>query len=229
MFRRIAHAKIQLPLFLGILLLASFAQSQTGQPLLQMQRLRAEVETDSGSLSIGRNAYDDGFRGVKGLDIRQYPNSAACLVVYPDGKYFFEKREEHSSGKPKAKSAGGVLSADDLQHLKAILDDEALKKITTPKAPDLPPQATVLKEAERLDIQIKRSDLPQTLSFIKERVQTGATITGASQGGLTGLDTFLNTGEPYKKTLDPLLKWFDQVGKKNKLKESNPQYCQPIG
>lgn len=39
-------------------------------------------------------------------------------------------------------------------------------------------------------------------------------------GGLTGMDTLLDNGAPYKKTLGPLLKWFNEFGKKNKLKES---------
>ena len=46
------------------------------------------------------------------------PNSLSCLVVYGDGKFILEKREELTVGKPKVKLAEGTLGADDLQHLK---------------------------------------------------------------------------------------------------------------
>lgn len=216
-------------LIFSLLVLAQFAQGQApSRPLLQIQRMRAELESDSTAISNGRNSYDAGLNGSQQLDVRQYPNSATCLVVYGDGKYFYEKREEHAIGKPRAKSAEGVLSPDDLQRLTTILQDDQLKKLTTPKALDLPPDARVLKEAERLDVQIDREGTPQQFSFTRERVSTGASITGASSGGLSGMDSTLDNGTPYKKTVAPLLKFSDELGKKNKLKDSKPQYCQAM-
>ena len=185
------------------------------------------MESDSNAISNGRNSYSSGLNGSQQMDVRQYPNSSTCLVVYGDGRYFFEKKDEHTVGKPKAKSAEGVLSPEDLQQLKAILNDEALKTITDIKAPDMPSDAQVLKEAESLDVQVNRGTESQQFTFMKERLKMGApTATGASSGSMSGLDTFLDTGEPYKKTVAPLVKWFDDMGKKNKLKESKPQYCQ---
>jgi len=201
---------------------------ETKTPLLQIQRLRAELETQTNTMSIGRNAYDSAFKGDQQLDMKQYPNSATCLLVYEDGKYFIEKREEHTLGKPKAKSAEGLLSADDLQHLKAILDDEDLKKITQPKALELPPDTQTLTEAERLDVQVARAATSQQFMLTKERVKTGATRSVSSSAALSGMDTLLDNGAPYKKTLAPLLKWFDELGKRNKLKETKPQYCQAM-
>ncbi len=220
---------LQSSLFVALLIVVPLATAQAPKPLLQIQRMRAELESDSTAISNGRNSYDAGFNGSQSLDVRQYPNSATCLVVYDDGKYYYEKRDEHTVGKPKAKSAEGVLSPDDLQRLKAILDDEQLKKLATPKAVDLPPDARVLKEAERLDVQIGRQDMPQQFSFVRERVSTGASITGASSGGLSGMDTTLDNGSPYKKMVAPLLKFSDELGKKNKLKDAKPQYCQAMG
>lgn len=224
-----SHHHLQCSLLVAFALMAPFVHAQAPKPLLQIQRMRAELESDSMAISNGRNSYDAGFNGSQSLDVRQYPNSATCLVVYEDGKYSYEKREEHSIGKPKAKSAEGVLSPDDLQRLKAILDDDQLKKLATPKAVDLPADARVLKEAERLDVQIGREGTPQQFSFTRERVSTGASITGASSGGLSGMDTTLDNGTPYKKTVAPLLRFSDEVGKKNKLKDSKPQYCQAMG
>ena len=225
MSRRIVEVKIQLPLLLGLLLLTPLANGQGAKTLLQIQRLRAELETDTNAISNGRNAYDTGFKGTQLLDVSQYPNSATCLVVYEGGKYYLEKREERAGGKTKAKSADGVLSADDLQHLMSILDEEGLKKITSPNAPDLPPQAQVLKEAERLDVQVGRGDISQQFTFMKERIKTGASMTGSSLGGMSGTDTFLDSGAPYRKTISPLVKWFDELAKKNHFQESKPQYC----
>ena len=225
MSRCSVEIKIPMSLFLGLLLWAPLANGQGAKTLLQIQRLRAELQTDTNAISNGRNAYDSGFKGSQLLDVSQYPNSASCVVVYDDGKYFLEKREDRGGGKLKARSTDGALSADDLQHLMSILDDEALKKITTPKAPDLPPQAQVLKEAERLDVLVGRGEIFQQFSFMKERVKTGADITGSSLGGMSGTDTFLDSGAPYKKTVSPLVKWFDDLGKKNHWKESKPQYC----
>src|SRR5690349_2003925 len=96
-------------LLVGLLLLAPLAMGQSAKTLVQIQRLRAELESDSNAISIGRNAYDAGINGSQQMNVRQYPNSATCLIVYDDGKYFFEKREERTVGKPKAKSAEGTL------------------------------------------------------------------------------------------------------------------------
>jgi len=217
--------KISLALLLGLLLLTPLASGQGTKVLLRIQRLRVELATDTVSMSIGRNPYDAGSRrGL--LDVNQYPNSATCLVVYDDGKYFFEKKEEHTLGKPKAKSLEGVLSEDELKYLLGLLNEEEVKKLTTPKMPDLPALATALEEAERLDVQVNRDAAVQQFTFMKERVRTGATITGSSAGGLRGMSTFLDSGAPYKKTVAPLLKWFEEIGKKGRLKEAKPQNCQ---
>jgi len=223
------YGKLPLLPLLGLLVLVPLAGGQETKTLLQIQHLRAELESDSNTMSIGRNPYETGMKGQGQLDVQNYPNSATCLVVYEDGKYFLEKRDEHTIGKPKAKSAEGVLAADDLQRLKAMLDNEDLQKVTTPKALDLPPDAQMIKEAERLDVQIGRAATLQQFSLMKERVKTGNAIGVSSSASLTGMDTYLDNGAPYKKTLAPLMKWFDEMAKKNKLKESKPQYCQAAG
>jgi hypothetical protein len=209
----------------GLLVLATLANAQEAKPLVQIQRLKAELESQSNAMSSGRNSWDSGFNGSEQMDVKQYPNSQVCLVVYDDGNYAMEKRDEHTPGKPKAKSAVGALSADDLQHLKAMLDDEELKKIVSPKAPELPPDARVLEEAERLDVLVSRGATPQQFSFMKERVKTAPSLTGASSGSMNGMDSFYDNGAPYKKTVAPLMKWFDEMGKKNKLQDAKPQYC----
>jgi hypothetical protein len=44
------------------------------------------------------------------------------------------------------------------------------------------------------------------------------------------MDAYLDNGEPYKKILSPLMKWFEGLQKKSKsgLKESKPKYCAPM-
>jgi len=124
--------------------------------------------------------------------------------VYGDGKYFLEKREEATVGRPKVKRAEGTLGADDLERLKTILEDEALKKIKTPNMPDLPADSQALREVDSLDAQIDHAGTAQRFTTVKERVKTGALIS-ATSGPSNGIDTYLDNGTPYKKALDPLM------------------------
>lgn len=209
---------------LGTLLLANIgAGQQSSTPLLTLQRSRAYLNLETNVV------HAQGMNGItygKGGDVSSYPNSLSCVVVYGDGKFVLEKREETTLGKPKTKTAEGSLSADDLQHLKAILDDEALKKLVTPKPPT-PPDNGTIREIESIDAQIDHAGTAQHLTTIKERVKMGASDTG---GFTTGMDTYIDNGAPFQKTLNPLIKWFEGLEKKSKsdLKDSKPQYCAPI-
>lgn len=212
---------------LALLVIAQIASGQSIPILLRLQRSTAEAAIDQNRQSVGNNVWDAATGDPR--DVWKYPNTAACLVVYNDGKYAFEKREEHTLGHPKIKSEVGVLAADDLQQLKSILENEDLKKITTPKAPELPADTQVVREIETLDAQIGREGTVQRFTFLKERVKTGALISATSSLS-TGMDTYLDNGAPYKKTLNPLMKWFEELQKtsKSRLKESKPQYCVPM-
>jgi hypothetical protein len=204
---------------IGTLLMAICAAGQEpSAPLLRLQRSKAYLNLETNVVHAqGMNGITYGKSG----DVFSYPNSLSCLVVYGDGKYVLEKREEATLGKPKIKTAEGSLGADDLQHLKAILDEEALSKVATPKAPSLPDDAVTVREIESIDAQIDRSGKGQHFTTIKERIKTSAT---------SGMDTYIDNGAPYQKTLNPLMKWFEGLEKKSKsdLKESKPQYCVPM-
>ena len=216
-----------LPL-LGILLFANVGVGQeSSTPLLQLQRSKAYLNLDTNVV------HAQGMYGItygKGGDVFNYPNSLSCLVVYGDGKFVLEKREEATLGKPKIKTAEGSLAAADLQHLKSILDDEALKKVATPKALNIPDNAVAIREIESIDAQINHAGTPQRFTTTKERVKTGGTgmMNGASAS--TGMDTYLDNGAPFQKTLNPLMKWFEGLEKKSKsdLKDSKPTYCRPM-
>jgi len=221
------RALLKLLPVLGMLTAAEIGACQNAStPLLRLQRSRADLNIETGA-KHGQGMWGLTF-GNPG-DVWQYPNSLACLVVYGDGKYVLEKREEVTVGKPRVKRAEGNLGADDLQRLKGILDDEALKKVTTPKMPDLPADAQAVRDVESLDAQIDHAGTEQHFMTVKERVKTGALVS-ATSGPSTGMDTYLDNGAPYKKTLSPLMKWFDGLEKKSKsdLKDSKPQYCAPI-
>ena len=212
------------PVLVILLLLASIAAGQeSSTPLLRLQRSKAYLNLETNVVHAqGMNGITYGKSG----DVSSYPNSLSCLTVQGDGKYVFEKRDEQTVGKPKVKVAEGTLGADDLQHLKTILDDEALKKIVTPSAPVMPDNATV-REIESVDVQIDRAGAPQRLTTIKERLKMGATEFG---GATNGMDTYLDNAAPFQKTLNPLIKWFDGLEKKSKsgFKDSKPQYCAPM-
>lgn len=212
-----------LPL-LGVLLLAPAALGQESSiPLLNLQRSKADLNLETNVV------HAQGMNGItygKGGDVSSYPNTLSCLTVYDSGKFVLEKREETTVGKPKVKLAEGTLAADDLQHLKAILDNEALKKIVSPKAPDFPENATI-REVESVDAQIDRAGTPQRFTTIRERLKMGASEFG---GATNGMDTYLDNGAPFQKALNPLLKWFDDLQKKSKsdFKDSKPKYCAPM-
>jgi hypothetical protein len=214
------------PLLVILLLLASIAVGQeSSTPLLRLQRSKAYLNLETNVVHArGMNGITYG----KGGDVSSYPNSLSCLTVQGNGKYVFEKRDEQTVGKPKVKVAEGTLGADDLQHLKTILDDEALKKIVTPPAPAMPNNATV-REIESLDAQIDRAGTLQRLTTVKERLKMSQS--GNEFGTVTnGMDTFLDNAAPFQKTLNPLIKWFEGVEKKSKsdFKDSKPQYCAPM-
>ncbi|MGP0096930.1 MAG: hypothetical protein ACLPHI_07825 [Terriglobales bacterium] len=226
MYRRGCYDKgIKLLTLIGMLILAQIALGQE-TAVLRLQQSRASLNIESNT------KHGQGLSGVTSGnpgDVWSYPNSASCLIVYNDGKYIIEKRDEPTVGKPKVKSAEGVLAADELQQLKAMLDAEEVKKLTTPKVPDLPSDAQTIREIQTLDLQIDRTGTEQHFTTVQERVMLGGgnSITANVS---TGLDTFLDNGAPYKKTLNPLIKWFEGLEKRTKsaLKESKPQYCTPI-
>jgi hypothetical protein len=99
----------------------------------------------------------------------------------------------------------------------------------TPAMPELPDDAQAVREIESLDAQIDHAGTTQRFTTVKERVKTGALVS-ATSGPSTGMDTYLDNGAPYKKTLSPLLKWFEGVQKQSKsdLKEAKPQICAPM-
>lgn len=209
-----------------VLMAARLGECQSVSPLLRLQRSRATLDIDS-NVQHGQGMWGITF-GNPG-DVWKYPNSLLCLVVYSDGKYVLEKREEATVGRPKVKRAEGTLVTDDLEQLKAILKDEGLKEIKTPAMPELPADAQAVRDIESLDAQIDRDGKTQRFTTLKERVKTGALIS-ATSGPSTGMDAYLDNGAAYKRTLAPLLKWVEGIEKKSKSdqKEAKPQYCAPI-
>lgn len=205
--------------FLGVLVSAQLATSQgNSTPLLRLQRSTAVLEIESNvKHAQGMNGITFGNPG----DIWRYPNSLSCLFVYSDGKYFLEKRDEATLGRPKIKLAEGSFTGEELQQLKAILDDEALRKVTSPPMPNMPDDAVAVHEIETLRAHIDRVGNVQQFMTVKERLKTTA---------MTGLDTWLDNASQFQKALAPLVKWFKEVEKKSKsgLKDAKPQYCAPM-
>ena len=154
---------------IGMLLLAdTIAGQESSTTLLKLQRSKAYLNLETNVV------HAQGMHGItygKGGDVSSYPNSLSCLVVYGDGRFILEKRDESTVGKPKVKRAEGALAPDDLQHLKAILDDEGLKKIVSPKAPEFPANAGAVREVESVDAQIDRGGTSQRITTIKERIK----------------------------------------------------------
>ena len=205
--------------FLGLTISAHLAASQAeGTPLLRLQHSTAELAIDSAAPHA---------RGLSGIttgnpgDVWRYPNSVSCLLVYGDGRYVYEKRDEPTLGKPRVKLAEGSFSAEELQEMKAILDDSALRTMQSPPPPTLPNDVRAVSEIETLNAQIDRGVSLQEFMTVRERLKTS---------GGSGMDTSLDNTTQSKKILAPLLKWFKDVEKKNKpgLKDAKPQYCQAM-
>lgn len=220
-------ASLRFDLLIALLAILSLAGAAAGQgtpaTLLKLQRSKAYLNLETNVV------HAQGMRGLtygKSGDVSSYPNSLSCLIVYGDGRFILEKREEMTVGKPKVRRAEGTLTADDLQQLKSMLDEDALKKITTPAPPEIPQNATI-REIESVDAQIDHNGAQQRFTTVKERLKMGATETG---GVTNGMDTYLDNGARFQKTINPLLKWLDGLEKKNKsdLKEATPEYCAPI-
>jgi hypothetical protein len=203
----------------------AFGQDQIST-LLRLQRSRTTVEMDAtgGMHGQGGNIYSLGSGSQ--MATASYPNSGSCLVVYTDGKYVLEKRDESTVGKPKVKTAEGSLGVDDLQQLKTILGNEELKKVTDLKPPEAPSDAQTLREAETMEVQINHEGETQHFVAIRERFKLQS-ASGVSTAASTGLDAFLDNASAYRKTLNPLVKWSEGVEKRSKssFKESKQQYC----
>jgi hypothetical protein len=154
-------------------------------------------------------------------DVWHFPNALSCLIVYGDGKYVYERRDESTVGKPKTRATEGALTPDELQRLKAILEEPELAEITTPPMPEMPDNAVTIREMETLSAQIDHSGKLQEFVVVKERVKTTAA---------TGMDTVLDNSVPYQKALNPLQRWFKDIEKKSKsgLKEAEPKFCRPM-
>jgi hypothetical protein len=214
------------------LLAVQIAVGQESPTLLRLQRSRTTVETDAtgGMRGPGGNIYSLGGNPSE-MATSSYPNSGSCLMVYNDGRYVLEKRDESTVGRPKVKVAEGTLGADDLQQLKAILENEELKKVADLKALEPPAGAQTLREAEMMEVLIRHEGTSQHFVALKERFKTKAIGTSAvSTAPSTGMDAYLDNASAYRKTLNPLVKWFEGLEKKSKssLKESKPQYCAPM-
>jgi hypothetical protein len=220
-FLRLSRLFPLLPL-LGVLLSVQLVVGQSPTPLLELQRSKADLSLETNVV------HAQGMNGVtygKSGDVSSYPNTLSCLVVYGDGKYVLEKRDELTVGKPKVKTAEGFLAPNDLQQLTAILNDDSLKGAISPKAPN-PPESAQIREIETLDAQIERAGTLQRITTVKERLK----MVGNENNASNGMDTYLDNGGQLQKTMKPLLKWFDGLEKKSKsdLKDSKPQYCKPI-
>jgi hypothetical protein len=204
---------------LGMAISAHLAASQVnGTPLLRFQRSTAELEINSSA------PHARGFSGIttgNPGDRWNYPNSVSCLLVYADGKYFYEKRDEHTLGKPKIKLAEGAFTAEELGQMKAILADEALRNVNSPPMPVMPDDMVAVRQIETVNAQIDRGGHLQEFMMVKERLKV--------RNG-SGMDTQLDNGTKYEKALAPLLRWFKDVEKKSKsaLKDAQPQYCAPM-
>jgi hypothetical protein len=218
---------LQLLVIVVAALQVSLGQQASTLLRLQRSKLAAEIDASGGMRGSGGNIMSLGASPGQ-MGTATYPSSASCLVVYNDGKYVFEKRDEQRIGSPKTKSTEGTLDADVLQQLKSILNSDDIKNLTALKSLQPPEGAQLMREAETMEVQITREDALQHFLAVKERFKTAAIgNSSVAAAASTGMDTYLDNASAYRKSLNPLVKWFEGIEKKSKssLKESKPQYC----
>jgi hypothetical protein len=191
---------------------------QNSSPLLRFQRSAAYLETESSA------PHAQGMWGVtfgSPGDVSHYPNALSCVVIYGDGRYVLERTDEKSVGRPKSKRSEGILTPEEMQELKSILEAESFKTIKTQPMPPMPDYAVTVREIESINTEVNRETSVQQISITKERLKTNR---------MSGLDEWLNNTGQNEKLLSPLTKWLKDAEKKMKsgLKEATPQYCRPI-
>lgn len=204
-----------------LLMLLTLGPILTGQSnptlLLNVQRSTANLETDSAAPHA---------RGIGGItfgnpgETSHYPNSLACVLVYGDGRYIFEKTEQSSRGTPKTKIAEASFTPDELKEIRNILNGD-VRTVTSLPQPQMPDDAVRVREIETLTVMIDRDGAPQQFMTVKERFQTT---------NQSGMDSSVDNVGKYGKALTPLQKWFREIEKKSKseLKDATPKHCAPI-
>lgn len=118
-----------------------------------------------------------------------------CLLVKTDGSFHLEKASETPTSRPQAKVLEGQLTAEELQHLQAILDaaDFAALDHTIAKG------VYMARDFESLVLSVYRGDRYQKVSFPDSKSQ-----------------------QPFKRTLKPFKDWLAAM-RKRKLKEGGVQ------
>src|SRR5260370_33195160 len=93
------HQLLNLLPVLAILIASEIGACQNAsEPLLRLQRSRAFLDIEANA-QHGMGIYGITY-GNPG-DVWHYPNSLSCVVVYGDGRYVLERRDESTVGKPK--------------------------------------------------------------------------------------------------------------------------------
>jgi hypothetical protein len=118
---------------------------------------------------------------------------SSCVVVYPDGKYHFERGVRRpSSGDEKVNILGGNLSRQSFEELKEVLNDPVLKSRTK----DNLRGNNIGMEGQVAALAIPRDDHIQQLSFWK--------FLSSARSGAAGMPIVEDNGI---KLLKPLQRW----------------------
>ncbi|HSE50112.1 MAG TPA: hypothetical protein VLA96_12970 [Terriglobales bacterium] len=204
-------------LALVLLALAATAQ-QNPLPILRFQRSNAYLESERAAPHA---------QGMEGMTYNNpgttthYPSMTSCMLVYPDGRYILEKIEERTVGKPKTKRSEGTFTPEELAQLKAVLEAPEFRSLATNPMPDIPDNATTMKEVEQTETEVYHGRDFQTFTITRQRMKTTST---------SGLDIWIDNSGKSNKALGPFNKWMKDAEKKMKdgLKEAQPQYCHPV-
>ncbi len=121
-----------------------------------------------------------------------------CTVVFPDGSYRWEWKDEDVRGRRRERVAGGALEITAIQELRQLLDSPEIKGARSDSAPP-----KWVQNSQRVVLDIPRDNLVQNLEFVSYFNAHGNT---KEIGGMTNQGYYVGN----QKVLDPLKHWMKE-------------------
>ena len=116
-----------------------------------------------------------------------------CAVVWSDGHFHMElRRQESMDSRTTLDIYEGALDNKSVQILKKILDADAIKKLTTPKSPRFPTDASL----EGFSAVISRTEKKQDVGYF------------IVKAGPENPDNVVQEWQESQTALHPLVEWF---------------------
>ncbi len=144
-----------------------------------------------------------------------------CAIVFPDGRFRYEKGDQRFREKASQHVFEGSIAADRLQELQALLDNPELKSLKHRNFPT----GVLASEFEITDVAIVRADGIQNLTF----TSYFGTHTNPTQPG--GLSNMKYSTDEEVKIVKPIRRWVKEAiesRKGSEIKDAVQTACVPV-